>query len=389
MSESAPDSPAAGDHWHARPLPVLRAMIDTLDREILELLVQRNVLVSEVSRSKRETKTPIRDMPRENYILADRRERALRLGLSPELVESLFRLVLWGSRNKQASLKAEVPLDMEPRTVAVIGGEGRMGKLLIDLFIDIGHTVMSADIGTPVTPEEAAATADVVILSVPIEKTIEVIRHLGPRVRREAVLMDVTSLKQEPMEAMLASTEASVVGTHPLFGPSVHSVQGQRVVMVRGRGDAWFEWARTMLRARGLNVVESTAAEHDKWMSIVQVLSHFGSEVMGKTLHSLGVSVEESLNFTSPPYLVDLLMVARHFSQSAALYAPIQTMNPATPEVTRAFVAAAEELRAQVVSGDRAGLTKTYDEVRDFFGSFTELALDQSSFLIDRLVERA
>jgi hypothetical protein len=30
-----------------------------------------------------------------------------------------------------------------------------------------------------------------------------------------------------------------------------------------------------------------------------------------------------------------------------------------------------------------------FQEVHDFFGAFTEQALEQSSFLIDRLVERA
>jgi len=381
--------PERGDPWEARPLPVLRAMIDTIDREILQHLAQRNALVAEVSRSKRSSRTPIRDLPREHYILRDRSERGMRIGLPPELVESLFRLVLWGSRNKQAALKAEVPLEMEPRTVAVIGGEGAMGRLLCDLFIELGHTVMSADLGTPVTPEDAAAHADVVVISVPIEKTVEVIRHLGPRVRPGAVLVDVTSLKKEPLEAMLASTEASVVGTHPLFGPSVHSLQGQRMVLVRGRGDEWFDWVQTMFRARGLSTVEATAEKHDEWMAIVQVLSHFASEVMGKTLHALDVSVEESLAYTSPPYLIDLLMVARHFSQSADLYVPIQMLNPSTPKVTQAFVAAAEELRAQIVAGDRAAIAGMYDEVHAFFGDFTALALDKSSFLIDRLVERA
>ncbi len=240
-----------------------------------------------------------------------------------------------------------------------------------------------------VPPAGLSLTADVVVVSVPIESTVEVIRHLGPRVRPEAVLVDVTSLKKEPMDAMLASTEASVVGTHPLFGPSVHSLQGQRVVMVRGRGDGWFDWLGRMFRARGLFLVESTAEEHDRRMSVVQVLSHFAAEVMGKTLRDLDVSIEDSLAFTSPVYLIDLLMVARHFSATADLYAPIQLSNPSTPDVTRSFVEAAEALREQAVAGDREAMGRTYDEVREFFGSFLDRAVDQSSFLIDRLVERA
>ena len=42
---------------------------------------------------------------------------------------------------------------------------------------------------------------------------------MGPRLRPDALLMDVTSVKSEPMQVMLESTRASVVGTHPMFGP--------------------------------------------------------------------------------------------------------------------------------------------------------------------------
>jgi chorismate mutase/prephenate dehydrogenase len=41
-----------------------------------------------------------------------------------------------------------------------------------------------------------------------------------------------------------------------------------------------------------------------------------------------------------------------------------------------------------LISGDRDRFRSLFTEVRDFFGPFTHEALEQSSFLIDRLVER-
>ena len=168
-----------------------------------------------------------------------------------------------------------------------------------------------------------------------------------------------------------------------------HTVQGQRIVVTPGRGAEWLGWLKQMLAARGLNVLESTAEQHDRVMSIVQVLTHFSTEVMGRTLTSLGASVEETLKFTSPVYLMELLMTARHFAQSPELYASIQMSNPATPRVTDAFVTAADELRKIVNAKDRAAFAKSFEDVRDHFGDFTQQALEQSSYLIDRLVERA
>lgn len=371
-----------------RSLPVLRAMIDTVDRDILQLLERRNAVVAEIAEFKRHHHTPIRDLQREREIIDDRRRRAGGLGLSTELIESMFRLILWGSRDRQATLKAEVPLDLEPRSVAVIGGKGAMGRVIADLFGDLGHHVMIADVDTALTPGEASASADVVIVSVPIDATVGVVEEIGPLVRPEALLMDVTSIKTAPMEAMLAATRASVVGTHPLFGPSVHSLQGQRVVVTAGRGDEWRLWVEQMLRARGLTIVETTPEAHDRAMAVVQVLTHFSTEVMGKTLATLGVPIEDTLAFTSPVYMMELLMTARHFAQSPRLYGAIQMSNPRTSEVTRAFVRAAHELAEHVADQDRPAMEALFQEVRAFFGPFTDQALEQSSFLIDRLVER-
>jgi len=363
-------------------------MIDAVDHEMLELLARRNALVGEVAAFKRAHGVAIRDRVREREIIADRRERAQKMGLRPEVIESMLRLMLWASRDRQAALRAEVPPDTRQQTVAIIGGKGQMGRCMERLFADLGHAVIIADLDTELTPHDAAAVGDVVVISVPIDATIDVIRELGPCVREESLLMDVTSIKTGPMKAMLESSKASVVGTHPLFGPSVHSLQGQRMVLTPGRGKQWHAWLEQMLKARGLLLVAATPEEHDRAMAVVQVLTHFATEVMGKALADIGVPLETTLNFTSPVYLMELLMTARHFAQSPDLYASIQMSNPLTNEVTEAFVRAATEHRAVVAAGDTAGVKAMFEEVRGFLGDFTDRALEQSSYMIDRLVER-
>lgn len=394
MTDShAPGSPqsAGSSAPGPRDLPVLRALIDAVDHDLLGLLEKRNALVAEVAEFKRQHALGIRDHNRERELLSDRRDRAGKLGLSTELIESLFRLVLWGSRDRQAALKAEVPLNLKPKTVAIIGGKGGMGSLLGGMMRDLGHAVMIADVNTQLTPIEAARSADVVIVSVPIDETIRVIEQIGPEIRAGALLLDVTSIKREPVAAMLSATQssgASVVGAHPLFGPGVHSLQGQRVVLCRGRGEEWFDWIRRMFAARGLVVKETTPEDHDRAMAVVQVLTHYSTEVMGLALSRLETDIRETLEFTSPVYLMELLMTARHFGQSPELYGPIQMSNPDRAKVTQAFTTAAGELAEAINTSDRAAFARLFHEARTHLGDFTGEALEKSSFLIDRLVER-
>lgn len=372
-----------------RALPVLRAMIDALDRDLLQIMARRMALVAEVAAFKRQHGVRIRDARREREVLDDRRERARELGLPVGEIESIFRVLLRSSRDHQAALRAEVPVDAEPRTVAIIGGHGKMGALFARLFGDMGHRLLIVDLDTELSAVDAAAVADVVVISVPIDDTERVIRDVGPHLRNDALLMDITSIKSAPVEAMLAGTRASVVGTHPMFGPGVHSLQGQRMVVCRARGDAWADWVVQTFSARGLAVTEATPVQHDRAMSVVQVLTHFQTQVLGLTLARLGIPLDETMRFTSPAYLLELYVAARHFAQDPRLYGPIEMRNPGTAAVTGAFRDAAQELGAVISSGDQDAFSALFEDVQQFFGSFTEEALEQSSFLIDRIVERA
>lgn len=383
MSDSNPMDPTP------RPLPVLRAMIDALDRDLLQIMARRMALVAEVAAYKRQHHVRIRDPRREREVLDDRRERARELGLPVGEIESIFRVLLRSSRDHQAALRAEVPVDDTPMTIAIIGGRGRMGALFARLFGDLGHRLLIVDVDTDLTATEAAGTADVVVIAVPIEHTERVIREVGLHVREDALLMDITSIKSAPVEAMLGATKASVVGTHPMFGPGVHSLQGQRMVICRARGDAWANWAVQTFTARGLAVTEATPTQHDRAMSVVQVLTHFQTQVLGLTLAKLGIPLDETMRFTSPAYLLELYVAARHFAQDPRLYGPIEMLNPGTAAVTGAFRDAASELGAVIASGDQEAFSSMFADVQQFFGSFTAEALEQSSFLIDRIVERA
>jgi chorismate mutase / prephenate dehydrogenase len=369
-------------------LALLRGQIDQLDRQVLELLARRMDVVKQVASVKRAEGVQIRDFERERELLDERRRCAEQLGLPPGPVESIYRQIMLASRDYQAALGAAAPTDVVPRDIAVIGGAGQMGTVMARLFSELGHRVVIADLATELRPEQAAASADVVVISVPIQITTEVIEKLAPLVREDALLMDITSVKQAPMAAMLAGSRASVAGTHPMFGPGVHTLQGQRFVLCEGRGAAWSEWLEQMLSARGLVVTRSTAEEHDRAMALVQVLTHFQTQVLGWALARCGVPLEQSRRFTSPAYLMELYVSARHFAQDPALYGPIEMLNPDTQVVTRAFRDAAEELSEILATRDQVRFSQMFEQVRAFFGDFMVEATEQSSFLIDRLVER-
>ena len=90
----------------ARPLPLLRALVDALDHELLQLAARRMSIVAEIAAYKRQHHLRIRDPQREREILEDRARRAEEMGLPKGEMEALFRVLLRASRDhdRRASL---------------------------------------------------------------------------------------------------------------------------------------------------------------------------------------------------------------------------------------------------------------------------------------------
>lgn len=252
--------------------------------------------------------------------------------------------------------------------VAVIGGSGSFGRIFARLFREEGHEVVitgrnrakgervARELGVVFTTDNvgAARESDIVIISVYIENTLDVIREVAPHVKDGALLMDVTSVKLEPCRAMLryGNPEAELIGTHPMFGPRITSLEGQTIVVTPLRVKKWDRYLLGFLERRKARVFITTPEEHDKIMGVVQGLTHFAYISLAYTLKELDVDVKYSRNFASPIYELMLDFIARIVGQSPGLYASIQMYNPFAARVRRVFVEKARELRRVVESRD-------------------------------------
>lgn len=110
-----------------RDLQGVREAIESLDREVLELLKRRMELVDRVVATKLEHAFPLRDPPREERILQRVRHAAVEMGLDAHEIERLYRLVMEMSVARQQEhirSLAETPL-----RVAYQGVEGAYSHL--------------------------------------------------------------------------------------------------------------------------------------------------------------------------------------------------------------------------------------------------------------------
>ena len=82
----------------------LRSMIDNVDQRILRLLSFRCALIKKIAEEKSTNHAPVRDFDRESLIISQARAEARRLGLNPDTVEKIFRLIIDDSAEQQAEI---------------------------------------------------------------------------------------------------------------------------------------------------------------------------------------------------------------------------------------------------------------------------------------------
>lgn len=282
----------------------------------------------------------------------------------------------------------EARVNLDPgATVGVIGGEGEMGRLFSGFFERSGFRVKVGDLGTSPTIREVFESSDIVLFSVPLHLTESIIRELTPFARPSQLLLDLSSLKVGPVREMLRSS-SFVVGLHPMFGGKISTFRGQTIVAcpVRIPRPDWLRF-RGLLSAGGMEVKESTPEEHDRMMSIIQVLFHMTTMLTGRVIRRMGIDLEEVLEYASPGYRVELSQVGRLFAQSPELYSAIIQGNPGTGEVLALLREGLDAYREWFEKEDLHGFVEDFERSARYLGEFCSRAYRDSSVLLETVVK--
>ncbi len=271
----------------------------------------------------------------------------------------------------------------DPSSIGLIGGTGPMGQMFRRLFEAGGYRVLVAGRSTRLTYEQLVADSDVVIVTVPIKETVSMIERIGPHLRPEQLLSDFTSIKKEPVEAMLA-TAAQVIGCHPVFGP-MPDPEGQNVVLCPSRPGPFLAWYRDFFQRNGMRVLEMTPQSHDESMAVVQGLTHFINIVFARTLQTRSFNLDDLLQVCSPVYRMFFAVLCRILSGDSNLYTQIQISNRENIPVVREFLDNGWDFLRRIQERDWEGVDMQFGEAAEFLGDFKQMAREESDFLIEQM----
>jgi chorismate mutase/prephenate dehydrogenase len=364
-----------------------RKRIDEIDRQLLDLLSERNDIVNEVIEKKIQNQLPIFAPKREDEKTDKFRRMAEERNLDPDWSEDFLRMIMASSRASQSSKEFPRATD-EPKHILIVGAKGEMGSLYARIANQTGHIVHEIDKHNWYELEELAPNLDLAIVSVPINVTVDVINRLAPKLKPDTILADFTSNKAEAIAAMREVHKGPVLGLHPMHGPDVHNLSKQLMVVCPVRDGEASEWVVEQSKLWGMRVMEADPEKHDHVMNMVQGLRHFVALLHGSFMQTYDLKPQDILDYSSPIYRAELMMTGRIFAQSAELYADIVFANKERRELLLKFIEHNDKLAQIVKNDDKKGFIKEFEAVTDFFGSFATQALEESSYLINRLADR-
>ncbi len=355
-------------------LEELRSALTLLDRQILDLVAQRQAMVVQIGEVKQRSGQATRNFAREKQVLDLARAYAVELGISPNLAEALMELLIRSSLTRQERARVRADGHGQGRRALVIGGGGKMGLWFVDFLDSQGFSVTVADpinrVGEFPQVDDWQSTDDdfdVTVIAAPIGVSAGIIEEMATT-GRQGLIFDIGSLKS-PLEAglrKLAAKGLSVTSVHPMFGPDTELLSGRHVLFLEVGVPEATQQARQLFTSTMARQIEMDIGDHDRLIAYVLGLSHVVNIAFFTSLAESGELLPRLADLSSTTFDEQLKVAEKVAAESPQLYFEIQRLNPHGLAPLQELAGALQKIIDQIAAGDEAGFVELMQHGRDY-----------------------
>ena len=267
-------------------------------------------------------------------------------------------------------------------TIGIIGGKGKMGNWFHSFFKNQDLEVIISDKNTKLTNKQVAENSDIVIVSVPIGKSVNVIKNIRNELDEDALLTDLTSLKIDTCKEMKKG-KCGALGMHPLFGPLTEDLKNQSIVFCPLKKNKWISFLKKIFKENGADIVELSPKEHDKQMAFIQALVHFTNIGLSHFLREKNFKPKPE--FLVPTFKLQSLVLGRILNQKTDLYTDIELKNPRFKKLIKEYLEELIRLKDDVVEKNHENFSKKFNESKNHMSDFIKLAEQKSTEILKTL----
>jgi len=188
----------------------------------------------------------------------------------------------------------------------------------------------------------AVSRAELCLLCTPIKATPQIILDIAPHLREDAMLCEITSLKQKTVAALKKLAHVRPLSIHPMFGPDVETIKGKTLVVVPVL-DREVETATTRSMFPGAQIVVAEADLHDSCMASVLSLPYFMNLAFARSLSPEMFSLMKEMAGTT--FTVQLAVTQSIVGESPELIESLINENSFSWKILNQFIDESKHLR--------------------------------------------
>ncbi len=354
-------------------LEELRKNLSDIDRQIVELIADRQRVVGEIGSTKRSAGRATRDYEREKDVLELARERAASLGVDPNVADEIMTTLIKASLTHQERSRVVAEGRGDGRRALIIGGAGKMGGWFVNFFSSQGFLTVIADTGVTPGPgkckdwRQAGTDYDVIVVATPMAISGQILIDLA-EVKPAGLIFDVGSLKSPLKKGInaLMSAGCRVASIHPMFGPETELLSGRHLIFVDAGCPAATIDAKQLFAETMVEELDMSIDDHDRLIAYVLGLSHALNIAFFTALAESGEAAPKLANLSSTTFDAQLLVSGAVAHDNPHMYFEIQHLNDFGLNPLDALCDSAARIRDLVASGDEAGFVDLMQKGRDY-----------------------
>jgi len=358
------------------PLEELRQQLSSIDRQIVELIAERQQVVGDIGNAKHSTGRATRDYEREKDVLDMAREQAEKLNVDPNLAEEIMTTLIRASLTHQERSRVVAEAAGDGRRALIIGGGGKMGGWFVDYFSSQGFLTVIADPGVQPGPgrcrdwRQAGIDYDVIVVATPMAISGQILDSLA-ELKPAGLIFDIGSLKS-PLKKGLEACRAAgckVASIHPMYGPDTELLSGRHMIFVdAGCPEATAE-AKELFAATMVEELDMGLDDHDRLIAYVLGLSHALNIAFFTALAESGEAAPKLAKLSSTTFDAQLLVSGAVAHDNPHMYFEIQHLNDFGLDPLDALCDSAARIREVVASGNEAAFVDLMEKGRDYLAT--------------------
>jgi len=273
------------------------------------------------------------------------------------------------------------------KNLTIIGGSGGMGKVFGEFFKRYGFKITlharnlerlenvahEFDVNYESSLEESVKDADIILVSIPITSTVSMIQKIAPLLKKNALLIDITSIKNtvvNTMKKIIKAYPINCLSLHPMFGPGIKDMKNYVMIVLKVGGtekyDDLVDELIALFELNGLIITETTPEIHDRRIALTLGVPHMFNILFLNLIRRSKEPLTELTKYTGTTFLLQKVFAESIIQREREMFAEIQIENQEFHKVLNLLESLIKEYKTIIQKKNISKFNQIFNEALDY-----------------------